>query len=187
MVSPADIVTEVSRLTSRHRLLAAGAETAAVTENDQLIALLYASRALDAAGIPHALIGGIAVGIRSGLPRATEDVDLAVRTTDVDELVSTMTATGFSHRGTHEHSINFRHDNGEPVQLALDPSFDSLIERAEGIEISGHTVRVVTREDLIAMKERSAHAPSRRRSKALRDLADVELLRGDVPEEDEGW
>lgn len=96
MVSPADIVTQVSRLTSRHRLLAAGA---AATENDQLVALLDASRALDAANIPHALIGGIAVGIRSGLPRATVDVALAVRTTNVDELVFTMTAAGFSHRG----------------------------------------------------------------------------------------
>lgn len=29
--------------------------------------------------------------------------------------------------------------------------------------------------------------PARRRSKALRDQADVELLLGDVPEPDEGW
>jgi len=43
------------------------------------------------------------------------------------------------------------------------------------------------KSDLIAMKERAAADPARRRSKALRDRADVELLRGDVPDPDEGW
>jgi hypothetical protein len=43
------------------------------------------------------------------------------------------------------------------------------------------------KSDLIAMKERAAADPAHRRSKALRDRADVELLRGDVPDPDEGW
>jgi hypothetical protein len=37
------------------------------------------------------------------------------------------------------------------------------------------------------MKERAAADPARRRSKALRDRADVALLSGDVPDPDEGW
>jgi len=37
------------------------------------------------------------------------------------------------------------------------------------------------------MKERAAADPARRRSLALRDRADVNLLRGDVPDPDEGW
>lgn len=37
------------------------------------------------------------------------------------------------------------------------------------------------------MKQRAAEDPKRRRSKKLRDEADVELLRGDVPDPDEGW
>jgi len=45
----------------------------------------------------------------------------------------------------------------------------------------------VTTADLITMKERAAADPDRRRSKALRDRADIELLRGDVPRPDEGW
>lgn len=36
------------------------------------------------------------------------------------------------------------------------------------------------------MKERAARDPGRRGSEALRDLADLELLGGDVPEPDEG-
>jgi hypothetical protein len=39
----------------------------------------------------------------------------------------------------------------------------------------------------ISFPARAARDPGRRRSKSLRDLADVELLRGDIAEEDEGW
>jgi hypothetical protein len=37
------------------------------------------------------------------------------------------------------------------------------------------------------MKRRAAADPRQRKSKALRDQADVELLLGDVPDPDEGW
>ena len=76
---------------------------------------------------------------------------------------------------------------GEPVQLAFDPDFDAMIERAEGFDIAGVRVVVVTKDDLIAMKRRAAADPARRKSKRLRDQADVELLLGDVPHPDEGW
>lgn len=62
-----------------------------------------------------------------------------------------------------------------------------MIDRAEQVEVSGIAVRVVTKGDLIAMKERSAADPARRPSMALRDRADLEMLRGDVPSPDEGW
>jgi hypothetical protein len=48
-------------------------------------------------------------------------------------------------------------------------------------------VRVVRKDDLIAMKRRAAADPARRKSKRLRDQADIELLLGDVPKPDEGW
>jgi hypothetical protein len=62
-----------------------------------------------------------------------------------------------------------------------------MIDRAEPITVAGTSIRVVTTADLIVMKERAAADPARRRSKALRDQADVALLRGDVPDPDEGW
>jgi hypothetical protein len=37
------------------------------------------------------------------------------------------------------------------------------------------------------MKRRAAADPGRRRSKALRDQADIALLEGDVPKPQEGW
>ena len=96
-------------------------------------------------------------------------------------------AAGFSLRGEFAHSVNLRHASGEPLQLVFDPQFDPMIERAEEMRFGDVTVRVVTTSDLIEMKDRAAADPARRRSKALRDAADAALLRGDVPDPDEGW
>jgi hypothetical protein len=154
---------------------------------DQLGALLDATQALRQAEIAHALIGGIAVGIRAGTPRATVDVDFAIVTrVSRDRAAEALIRAGFELRGHFPHSA-FRHPNGEPVQLAFDPAYDPMIARADAIEVSGVSVPVVTKTDLIAMKERAAADSGRRRSKSLRDLADVALLREDAPEEDEGW
>jgi hypothetical protein len=49
------------------------------------------------------------------------------------------------------------------------------------------SIRVVRKDDLITMKKRAAADPARRKSKRLRDQADIELLLGDVPGLDEGW
>jgi len=73
------------------------------------------------------------------------------------------------------------------VQLAFDAAFDPMIARAEPVRLGELELPVVTREDLLAMKRRAAADPSRRRSKALRDQADIALLEGDVPEPGEGW
>jgi predicted nucleotidyltransferase len=178
----------IAAATARDRILIAAKGGGMEASGDQLAALLDLARALDDASIGYALIGGIAVGIQSGSPRATADVDIAVPSTVAREaLVSTLATAGFQHRGEFAHSINFRHPSGEPVQVAFDESFDPMIARAEEVEVSGVVIRVVSKEDLIEMKRRAAGDPARRRSKALRDQADVELLRGDVPEPDEGW
>ncbi len=155
---------------------------------DKATALAEASAALDASAAPYALVGGVAVGIRSGVPRATMDTDLAVRSTvPRAEVIRALTDAGFVLRGEFAHSVNFRHRTGEPVQVVLDPAFDAMIDRADPIDVGAGRIRVVTTADLIAMKERAAADPARRRSKALRDQADVALLRGDVPDPDEGW
>lgn len=159
-----------------------------VTPPDKLAALRAAFGALSAANVPHALIGGLAVGVRSGIPRATLDVDIAVESsTDLTEVRERLVAAGFVFVGLFPHSLNFKHESGEPLQLAFDGEFDAMIARAETLTLGDVTIPVVTTEDLIAMKRRSAADPARRRSKALRDQADVALLEGDVPDPDEGW
>jgi hypothetical protein len=116
------------------------------------------------------------------------DTDIAVRTSvPRPVVVRALVDAGLTLRGEFAHSVNFRHGSGEPVQLVFDPAFDPMIDRAEVVETGMTRVRVVTIDDLIAMKERAAADPARRRSKALRDRADIALLRGDVPDPDEGW
>jgi len=61
------------------------------------------------------------------------------------------------------------------------------IERALSEQVGGVDVRFATRDDLIAMKERASSDPARRPSKATQDRADIQMLRGDVAEPDEGW
>jgi hypothetical protein len=180
----------IAAVTSRDRLLiAAAAGGGAMAEPpDKLAALVDATRVLDTLGVRHAVIGGVAVGVRSGVPRATIDTDFAVvSTADRDAIERALTAAGFRKTGAFAHSVNLRHASGEPVQLAFDPPFDAMIDRAERVAVAGVLVPIVTKEDLIAMKQRAAADPARRRSKRLRDEADVALLTGDVPDPDEGW
>jgi hypothetical protein len=155
---------------------------------DKIGALLDIARVLEGMSVPYALIGGVAVGIHSGVPRATADTDIAVLSTvDRAAVVRALTEAGFGLVGEFTHSANFRHASGEPVQLAFDPTFDPRIQRAERFDAGGFTIPIVRKPDLIEMKQRAAADPNRRRSKALRDQADVALLRGDVPDPDEGW
>jgi Nucleotidyl transferase AbiEii toxin, Type IV TA system len=179
----------ISRLTKREWSLIAGTRGVAMEQApDKLAALVVAVRALDRLGASHALVGGLAVGLRSGVPRATLDTNIAVRSTvERSGIVEALTSTGLRLTGTFSHSLNFRHSSGEPVQIVIDPAFDPMIDRAEPLDLNGVRIRVVTTADLIAMKERAATDPARRRSKALRDQADIALLRGDVPDPNEGW
>jgi hypothetical protein len=191
VTTPAKQLREVAAVTARDRHLIAQSRHQGDAMNeagDKIGALSDVARALGSAGVRYALIGGVAVGIHSGAPRATADVDLAVHSSAARSKVrAVLEGGGFVFVGEFPHSINFRHVSGEPVQLAIDPSFDAMIERAEPFALGIHSVPLIARADLITMKERAAADPQRRKSKRLRDQADVELLRGDVPDPDEGW
>jgi hypothetical protein len=186
-----ELLESIARVSSRERARIASGHPgdAGLDESaDKVAALRDVARALAGIGAPHALIGGVAVGIRSGVPRATLDTDLAIRSSvDRRGVAAALQQAGLVLRGEFAHSMNFRHASGEPVQVVFDPGFDAMIDRAEPLDLGGVRVAVVTTADLIAMKERAAADPERRRSKALRDQADVALLRGDVPDPDEGW
>lgn len=187
----ADALRDAADATRREQVIAsrrAGYAGGVAEPTDKLEAIRAARRVFEDIQAPYALIGGLAVGIRSGVPRATLDVNLVVASrVDRASLVERMVERGFRLTGEFVHSANFRHQSGEPVQLAFDPWFDAMIARAEAIDMGDMELRVVTTDDLIAMKRRAAADPGRRRSKALRDQADIALLEGDVPDADEGW
>jgi hypothetical protein len=155
---------------------------------DKTAALVDLAAVLDAIGAGYALIGGVAVGIHAGVPRATLDTDVAVVSTmSRAAIITALTEAGFRLVGEFSHSANFRHRSGEPVQLAFDPQFDAMIARAESLTVGACSARIVRKDDLLTMKRRAAADPARRKSKVLRDQADIELLLGDVPDPDEGW
>jgi hypothetical protein len=177
-------------ITRREQVLVARAAGYAepVEEPDKLGAIVAAASVFSEAGVAYALIGGLAVGVHSGIPRATLDVDFAIPTgVDRARLAERFKAHGFRLVGEFAHSLNFKHQNGEPVQLAFDAFFDPMIERAQMLRLGDFDLPIVTKADLISMTRRAASDPARRRSKALRDQADVALLEGDVPDPDEGW
>ena len=91
---------------------------------DKLEALIEVVRALDRLCAPHALVGDVAVGLRSGVPRATLDTNIAARSTVARRaIVEALTGAGLRLTGTFSHSLNFRHSSGEPVQIVVDPAF----------------------------------------------------------------
>lgn len=113
-----DVVAAIAGATARERVLIAARRGAAMERPwDQLAALLDLSRALSKAGIPYAVIGGVAVGIHTEAPRATVDVDVAVPSTvPRAEVARTLEAAGFVLGSEFAHSVDFRHPSGEPVQ-----------------------------------------------------------------------
>src|SRR5437879_3372913 len=76
---------------------------------DKVAALMDATRALGAMGVPHAFIGGVAVGVHSG-PRATADTDLAVLSTlDRSAVIQALVGAGLRPTGEFSHSAELRH------------------------------------------------------------------------------
>src|SRR2546421_107192 len=133
MRSAHEVVAASAAATARDRLLIAAKRGEAMGEpSDQLGALADVASALSEAEIPYALIGGIAVGIHSEVPRATQDVDIAVISTiPKTTMTSAVISAGFEFLREHPHSVSFRHAGGEPVQVAMEQVFDSMIDRAE--------------------------------------------------------
>ncbi len=181
----------ITEITEREQLLAGsglGYPAEVQAQADKLGAFAAACAAFSDLGLAYALIGGLAVGIRSGIPRATLDVNFAIPTSAArTTLIERLSRQGFRLIGQFAHSLNFQHESGEPAQLAYDAVFDAMIARAELMTFGQLEIPVVTKEDLLTMKRRAASDPARRRSKSLRDQADIALLEGDLPEPHEGW
>lgn len=72
-------------------------------------------QALAAQGIPHAIIGGVAVCLH-GYQRNTVDVDLLVRREESDAIRDCLEAAGFQ---WNDDSHEFRDENGVAVQCLL--------------------------------------------------------------------
>jgi hypothetical protein len=138
-------------------------------------ALLLVGHILADAGLPYAVIGGVALQLHQPDPRTTLDIGLAVLSRATLPRAR-LEAAGFTRGGEFTHSENWRGPGGTPVQFTDDPVLAAAIARAEEIEISGVRLRIIGRTDLLHEKLRAASDPARRRSKRLQDLADAQAL-----------
>jgi hypothetical protein len=127
--------------------------------------LLKAVGALNQAGVPYALCGGMAV-VLHGYPRLTRDIDLLIRPEKLEIAQTALAKAGFSipdglipfdTDGPHERKV-FRLSKriGEDlltVDLLLLPSFlEDVWKNRETYELDGVPVTVVDRSGLIKMK-----------------------------------
>ena len=169
------------RLEVGFRLDSLWAETMGIDPSDtkERPLRLVADR-LNRAGVPYALIGGVAVQIRTTEPRTTLVIDVAVPRFD-DVPRAALLAAGFNHTGRHEHSDNWRAPPSGPGGLrtavqfsAEDVGITDAVAHAELTDLAdGLRMRVATPADLIVLKLAAAAEPRRRPSKRQHDIADV--------------
>jgi len=178
-----------SRLATGFRLDSLWAETMGIDPSDtKERPLRLVAEVLDRAGVAYALIGGVAIQIRTAEPRTTLDIDVAVpRFADVPG--DALLAAGFDHTGRHEHSDNWRAPPTGPggqrtvVRFsAEDAGIAEAVSHAELTDLAdGLRMRVATAADLIVLKLEAAAEPRRRPSKRQYDLADVVALMEQYP------
>ena len=182
--------TTRNRLAVGFRLDSLWAETMGFNPSDtKEQPLRLVAELLNRAGVSYALIGGVAVQIRTTEPRTTLDIDVAVPRFD-DVPRAALLAAGFDHTCRHEHSDNWRAPAAGPGSLrtavqfsAEDVGIADAVANAELTELAdGLRMRVATSADLVVLKLAAAAEPSRRPSKRQYDLADVAALMEEHPE-----
>jgi hypothetical protein len=148
-------------------------------EHSKKPALLLLGAILSDAGIPYAIIGGVALQLHQAEPRTTLDIDVAL--SDLRFLPrDALKAAGFAERGRYAHSENWLGPEGVPVQFTDDPALGGAVRRAEPFDLEGVSLRIIARIDLLHEKLRAGGDPALRRSKRFQDLADAQaLLEGD--------
>lgn len=145
------------------------------------------AKLLERERVSYALIGGVAVQIHTAEPRATLDLDFAVRTYS-DVPADAMRRAGFEHTGRHDHSDNWRAPGSGSLRTAVEFSaeevgIDDAVRRAGVVALAdGLQLRVASVADLIVLKLAAAAAPERRPSKREHDIADVLALLEEHPD-----
>ncbi len=139
--------------------------------------LLRTTRALHAAGIEYALVGGLAVAVW-GAPRATKDIDLLLRSTDLDRAVDVAKGEGFDivalrvvFRDGMELQRVTRARAGELLTLdflVVNENLEPVWASRRRLEVGTGELWVISREALIQMKALAGRP---------QDLADIERLR----------
>jgi hypothetical protein len=112
--------------------------------------------AIEEAGIPYLLVGGIASSLL-GRQRATEDIDVLVSAEDAHRVLEALAEVGFETEETNPQWIFKAVKNDVTIDvifwlrggITLD---DEMLARAVVSEVAGRPVRVIPPEDLVVIK-----------------------------------
>lgn len=135
---------------------------------DQFLAVLHET------GARFCLIGGQAVNAYVE-PVVSLDLDVVVAVDDLTALLPTLRAR-FTVQG-FTHSLNLSvPDSDLRIQIQTDDRYTEFLDRAAPATVLGITLPVAAVEDVLRGKVWAAVDPTRRRSKKLKDLADIARL-----------
>jgi hypothetical protein len=111
--------------------------------------------ALNEAGIPWALGGGLACWARGG-PETEHDVDFLVRPQDAERAQQALADVGMRTENPPESWLLKAYDGAVLVDLIFEPKDgpidDEQLERAEELEVSAMGMRVAPLEDVLVQK-----------------------------------
>jgi predicted nucleotidyltransferase len=119
-----------------------------------------AAAALQEAGVPFALGGGLACWVRGG-PETEHDVDFVVTPEQADDALAALAEAGFETEKPPENWLYKAYDGDVLIDVIFDPQggpiHDGVIERAEELEVEAVRMRVMTLEDVMVAKLLALH------------------------------
>jgi hypothetical protein len=126
------------------------------TELDELIeAMKKAAAALQAAGIPFLLAGGLAAWARGG-PESEHDVDFLLKPDDADRALQTLADAGMRTERPPEGWLYKAYSGDAMIDLIFTPSAgsvtDEMLERGDELEVMAMPLRVASLEDVMVTK-----------------------------------
>ena len=135
---------------------------------------------LERLGVDYCVIGGVAVNAYSE-PIVTEDFDVAIAIGDVPRVEKAL-AERFQVR-RFPHRLNVSSPNSKlRLQIQTDPRYEAFVGRARIREVMDLRLPVAAPEDLLQGKVWAVQDRDRRRTKRLKDLADISRLIDAYPE-----
>lgn len=151
-----------------------------------LAAMKKAGGALNQAGIPFVLGGGLACWAR-GAPKTEHDVDFLVKPQDAQRAQQTLARTGMRTETPPEGWLLKAYEGGVLIDLIFDPQGGPIdertFERAEELEVHAMRMKVAALEDvlvqkLLALKEQEPDFSSvLELARALREQVDWDEVR----------
>jgi hypothetical protein len=120
----------------------------------------------------YCLIGGLAVNAYVE-PVVSMDIDIVAAVEGLEVLIRTAIEKGLKVE-RFEHSVNIScPDSNLRIQLQTDPRYQKFIDSAEVREVLGYKMKVARLEDVLQGKVWAYSDDKRRRSKRLKDIADI--------------